>query len=524
MFVHYSKTKAEFIAAGLATTYNNNIVFIKGDANGNGSCIYTHGTYFANFNEFLAAVNYVKGVKVGDSQYNATAGGGYIPFASADNSTVALNVENGTITVGLAEAFVTKVNNTATNLGTKDDQANSEGSAFARIANLAQLVSDLTGGSVDSIEGQITKAIKALRTEITGDLSDTTDAKTLAAINDELNGIDEKVKALEDAGFIKIGDVQSEIAKLGGSEEDGEKVKVTVTTSGGEVNAVNVDESALNTALAGKANLDDAGKILVSELPDYILGQVMFGGIITEGSPTTSRIEFSQNFIAKYNPTGLSNNVGVLSGPKAADYEGVYFIVQGQPSGNIVWTVPNVNVGDWIISTGASWSKVDNTDAVSSVAGLTGTITATALAKKLAETNDANELALKSEVDAVEVTASGDNTLLTASVSDKRAISVAPTAKLTEAVAKAESAYQKPADGIAKADLAEDVQMVLNGAIMEVTTMEGAGTDGDLISVEEGTALAHIADINSIQSGKRAFAEVSNVKTYVDAQWEWEEL
>lgn len=517
MFVHYSKTKAEFIAAGLATTYNNNIVFIKGDANGNGSCIYTHGTYFANFNEFLAAVNYVKGVKVGDAQYNANAGGGYIPFASADNSTVALNVENGTITVGLAEAFVTKVNSTATNLGTKDDVANSEGSAFARIANLAQLVSDLTGGSVDSIEGQITKAINALRTEITGDLSDTTDAKTLAAINDELNGIDEKVKALEDAGFIKIGDVQSEIAKLGGSANGGEKVKVTVASEGGEVSSVTVDETALETALAGKANLDDAGKILASELPDYILGQVLYGGIAMidafNGGLTLSPTD---NFKEKYN---LSESDVTISASDASKYEGVYFILAGE--GGNVFNL-EAATGDWIISNGSSWGKIDNTDAVASVAGLTGTITATALAKKLAETNDANELALKSEVDAVEVTASGDNTLLTASVSNKRAIAVAPTDKLTQAVAKAESAYQKSAAGIPATDLDSDTQAKITRAGNAITSISGGSEITSSVN-QDGVATLGIITMSSIV-GSDAIPTDNAVKTYVDAQWEWEEL
>lgn len=38
------------------------------------------------------------------------------------------------------------------------------------------------------------------------------------------------------------------------------------------------------------------------------------------------------------------------------------------------------NVGDWIIANGDTWAKVDNTDAVSSVAGLTGVITVDQLA------------------------------------------------------------------------------------------------------------------------------------------------
>ena len=186
MFVHYSKTKAEFIAAGLPATYTNHIVFIKGDANGNGSCIYTHGSYFANFAEFLAAINYVKGVKVGDNTYNASLGGGYVAFEAVDPSTLTLDVSNGKLQFGLTEAFVNKVNNTATDLGGKNDAANSEGSAFARIANLAARLGELTGdeGGGQSIAAQI----NALREEIVGTLG-ADDSKTLAAINDELDNL-----------------------------------------------------------------------------------------------------------------------------------------------------------------------------------------------------------------------------------------------------------------------------------------------------------------------------------------------
>lgn len=109
MFVHYSKTKADFIAAGLPTTYTNYIVFIKGDANGNGSCIYTHGSYFANFSELISALNYVKGINVGGQSYNAAAGGGYVAFGSKDPATVAVNAGESGIEIGLTEAFIKKV-------------------------------------------------------------------------------------------------------------------------------------------------------------------------------------------------------------------------------------------------------------------------------------------------------------------------------------------------------------------------------------------------------------------------------
>lgn len=197
MFVNYSKTKAEFISAGLATTYNNSIVFIKGDAQGNGSCIYTHGQYFANFSEFINAINYVKGVNVDGKNYNAAVGGGYVAFSATDPSTVAVNAGANGINIGLTTEFVNKVNNTVTNLGATGDSANASGSAFARIANLAGLIASLQGEGTGSVSEQITSAVNDLRTEIVGTLG-TDDSKTLAAINDELDSIINNHNTLKD--------------------------------------------------------------------------------------------------------------------------------------------------------------------------------------------------------------------------------------------------------------------------------------------------------------------------------------
>lgn len=245
MFVHYSKTKAEFINAGLPTTYNNSIVFIKGDANGNGSCIYTHGTYFANFAEFLAAINYVKGVNVEGQNYNAAAGGGYLAFAASDPTTVAINAGQNGITIGLTQEFIDKVNNIETlanDLGSAADAADAEGSAFARIAELAAAVAALQGSGEGSVSDQIADAIEALKGTL-----DTDDAATLEAINDELNAIDSKW-----ANYVLKSDLATEVSKNAGA-----KIVVTVKTKDGQVNGVGVDETKLDEALNAKANAAD---------------------------------------------------------------------------------------------------------------------------------------------------------------------------------------------------------------------------------------------------------------------------
>lgn len=255
MFVHYSKTKAQFIAdaAGLPTKYNNSIVFIKGDANGNGSCIYTHGTYFANFAELIAALNYVKGVNVGGQNYNAAAGGGYLAFTASDPSTVAVNAGQNGITIGLTQDFINAVNNTATlagntakALGDATAAADAKGSAFARIAQLAAAVAGLQGEGSGSVADQIAAAVNALKGTFDED-----DATTLAAINDELDLIDAKW------GNYVTTDT---LSKLEGNGEDGELVNVSVTSKGGKVTGVVVTESGLTNALNAKANASEVYK------------------------------------------------------------------------------------------------------------------------------------------------------------------------------------------------------------------------------------------------------------------------
>ena len=104
-------------------------------------------------------------------------------------------------------------------------------------------------------------------------------------------------------------------------------------------------------ANSGVATLDSGGKIPLTQLPDSILGQVTYMGT-----------------------WNASTNTPTLANPPATTTLGDYYIVTtGGTFASITF-----NVGDWIISNGADgWAKVDNTDAVASVFGRTGTITAT---------------------------------------------------------------------------------------------------------------------------------------------------
>lgn len=129
----------------------------------------------------------------------------------------------------------------------------------------------------------------------------------------------------------------------------------------------------------GVASLDENSKIISSQLPDYLLGQVMYGGnAIAIGG--NADIAVSSSLKAKKGITAdvitihptASESGGTNYG--YAQLEGVYFIAQG--TGTLGNTTGGITYdrGDWIISTGEAWAKIDNTDAVKSVNGKTGVV------------------------------------------------------------------------------------------------------------------------------------------------------
>ena len=110
MFVHYSGTKASFIAAGLASQYTNKIVFIKGGENGTGACVYTHGAYYANVEEALAALKYFSKISANGVTAEASAPNGVINFSADDPASVEVKVDSNGVHFGLTEEFKAAVN------------------------------------------------------------------------------------------------------------------------------------------------------------------------------------------------------------------------------------------------------------------------------------------------------------------------------------------------------------------------------------------------------------------------------
>lgn len=143
--------------------------------------------------------------------------------------------------------------------------------------------------------------------------------------------------------------VQSVNAKTGAVSLTAADVGAATSTQGA------VADTALQPGDIGVANLvaplgADA-KVPVAYLPAAVVGQVDYQGTwaANTGSP-----------------------------PSTTPKKGWYYIVTVAGATDLDG-VTDWEVGDWAIYNGATWNKVDNTDAVSSVAGLTGAITSASL-------------------------------------------------------------------------------------------------------------------------------------------------
>ncbi len=103
-------------------------------------------------------------------------------------------------------------------------------------------------------------------------------------------------------------------------------------------------------AANGVAGLGADGKVPTSQLPAVAIGGMNYQGT-WNASTNTPTI-----------PTATSSN------------KGFYYKVATAGATNVSG-ITDWQVGDWIVSNGSAWDKIDNTDSVSSVNGATGAVT-----------------------------------------------------------------------------------------------------------------------------------------------------
>lgn len=489
MFVHYNGTVEDFKKLSNLSDYNNKIVFIKGGNNGKGAAIYTHGSYFANFAEFLAAVNFVKGVNVNGQNYNAAVGGGYLAFNASDPATVAVNAGQNGISIGLTKDFVDRVSavetlagNTSTALGAKGDAANADGSAFARIAQLAAAVAGLQGTGTGSVSDQIAAAVNALKGTL-----DTNDAKTLAAINDELDAIDDKW-----ASYVS----KAELAAIKDTKAHGTNVNVSVTTEGGKVTAVEVNETGLTGALNLKANAADV----------YTKGDADAMAQGKVDALANSTVKANTDAIAK-----LNGNTSVEGSVDKKIQDAINAFAGSADGDNVIENVTELL---------AYVSKVDGSKDLSlAIADIAANKAAIATLKGDNKTAGSVAKAIADEVTRAEAAYAVKGTEGVASGAAARAEEAYALAgeKATAAEAKAQAVT-------AIGEIAEVTKEDTDNAYVKVTVKTKAGSVSSVVVDDAGVkAYADSLASNYDAAGSAAGAQ-SAAQAYADALFAWEEL
>lgn len=183
--------------------------------------------------------------------------------------------------------------------------------------------------------GSLTKVVP-LDTEINMPVAFVVHAHTNGTLFVRISGVNENqvatsAKKLVTARNISLtGDVTGTVSFDGSAN-----ASITTTVAALALKVNNSEKGVAN----GISTLDNNGKIVLTQIPDSILGQL--------------------EYVGTWDFTTLPT----------ATQKGQYWIASVSGNGYVV--------GDWAVWNGAAFDKVDNTDAVASVAGRTGNVTLT---------------------------------------------------------------------------------------------------------------------------------------------------
>ena len=221
-------------------------------------------------------------------------------------------------------------------------------------------------------------------------------------------------------------------------------------------------------AANGVATLDAGGTVPLSQIPASIQGGVSYQGAWNASTNT---------------PT-LTSSVGT---------KGYYYVVSTAGSTNLNG-VTDWNIGDWAIFNGSIWQKIDNTDAVTSVNGLTGTVVLTA-----------------ANVGAVGTIASADGSIVVTTVGTAVDLSVSTTSPA--------SVLLEQVRNTTGATLTKGTAVYISGATGQIPTVSKALANSDATSAQTlGLITSNLA--NNANGFVTIIGLVTNLNTsaYTDGQ------
>lgn len=332
-FKEFSGNRTAFEQAGLNTTYANNIVFLTDEANhGAGACIYARGCYFGNFAELIAALTYIKNIKVGENTYSAQ-GGATLEFAASTPSVVTLDVQGGKVTIGLTPTFVQSVNDV--------------------IAEVATIKGDyLKAEDRTALEGLIATAKAEAKSEVIGKSGDASSVDTLYGVR---KYVDEKTADI--ASNSEFSTLKGRVDTIEGDylkNADKEALQGNINTEKGRIDAIVADY------LKAEDKNELVGAIATAK------GEAIADSKVTMETPETPDSGYLKTYVFKQNNVefgrvNLPKDIVVSKG-ELAEHEGVKCIDLTLTSGDII----HIPVSDLVdVYTGSEFVNISDANVIS---------------------------------------------------------------------------------------------------------------------------------------------------------------
>lgn len=280
MFVHYLGTKAAFIAAGLPSQYTNKIVFIKGGENGTGACVYTHGNYYANVEEAIAALKFFSKISANGVTAEAAGNNGTVNFTADDPASVSVKVDQTGVHFGLTDEFKAAVNTTLPNRikAIEDD--------YLKGADKTELEGKISSSLAEAksyTDDEVSRIVADSGSGLIGSAEDTSDKNTIYGAK---KYADEKAAAAQSAAeATAAGDATS---KVNAAKEE---IKGTTDALDGRLGTIEADY----LTSADKTEAINAGKVSISEAAGT--GNVLKTYTFTQNGETIGTINLAKDLV-----------------------------------------------------------------------------------------------------------------------------------------------------------------------------------------------------------------------------------
>lgn len=190
------------------------------------------------------------------------------------------------------------------------------------------------------------------------------DPKQVRGLKEELDTLDSMVKIKSIGANLSL-DADGELSATGGGGGGDAKL---YSTLGNNIDGALTQKASTDLLVHAKPDgtndLIANNKITLGYLPDSVLGQVVYGGGFVPSTAVATLTTNAQEKLGTSDATiTLTNDTTAITGYEAN--EGIYYIATASGT----FASISFETGDWLISIGTAWSKVDNTDAVTGVKG-----------------------------------------------------------------------------------------------------------------------------------------------------------